>query len=218
MILVSRCQPPETTVTKGRRKTNSTKRDKSHWEYVLGLVAVRVLVLILVLIEEVGRLVAVGVGAEDVVVTNWEEDSAPPEYWMDTPDNLYVIANTFNLCVVFLARSESTSVLPLVSNMDGPAGTIFIGLIEECSSLYRWMPFAPITGAMGISSRYAKPLVAWQELRGHYSHWEYSQDSESSGECGGVSVKVPQATVPRQKCSSRCTSCCLAGGVPPEAG
>ncbi|KAI5671532.1 hypothetical protein M9H77_11896 [Catharanthus roseus] len=25
---------PETTVTKGRRKTNSTKRDKSHWEYV----------------------------------------------------------------------------------------------------------------------------------------------------------------------------------------
>ncbi|KAI5664597.1 hypothetical protein M9H77_23920 [Catharanthus roseus] len=24
----------ETTVTKGRRKTNSTKRDKSHWEYV----------------------------------------------------------------------------------------------------------------------------------------------------------------------------------------
>ncbi|KAI5674470.1 hypothetical protein M9H77_14834 [Catharanthus roseus] len=26
--------PLETTVTKGRRKTNSTKRDKSHWEYV----------------------------------------------------------------------------------------------------------------------------------------------------------------------------------------
>ncbi|KAI5675696.1 hypothetical protein M9H77_06646 [Catharanthus roseus] len=26
--------PPETAVTKGRRKTNSTKRDKSHWEYV----------------------------------------------------------------------------------------------------------------------------------------------------------------------------------------
>ncbi|KAI5664573.1 hypothetical protein M9H77_23896 [Catharanthus roseus] len=32
------CQPlstsPKTVVTKGRRKTNSTKRDKSHWEYV----------------------------------------------------------------------------------------------------------------------------------------------------------------------------------------
>ncbi|KAI5656628.1 hypothetical protein M9H77_25421 [Catharanthus roseus] len=26
--------PPETAVTKGRRKTNSTKRNKSHWEYV----------------------------------------------------------------------------------------------------------------------------------------------------------------------------------------
>ncbi|KAI5655519.1 hypothetical protein M9H77_32706 [Catharanthus roseus] len=26
--------PQETTVTKGQRKTNSTKRDKSHWEYV----------------------------------------------------------------------------------------------------------------------------------------------------------------------------------------
>ncbi|KAI5669306.1 hypothetical protein M9H77_19159 [Catharanthus roseus] len=26
--------PPEIAVTKGRRKTNSTKRDKSHWEYV----------------------------------------------------------------------------------------------------------------------------------------------------------------------------------------
>ncbi|KAI5656970.1 hypothetical protein M9H77_25763 [Catharanthus roseus] len=35
MILFSRCQPPpETAITKGRRKTNSTKRDKSHWEYV----------------------------------------------------------------------------------------------------------------------------------------------------------------------------------------
>ncbi|KAI5683113.1 hypothetical protein M9H77_04341 [Catharanthus roseus] len=26
--------PPEVAVTKGRKKTNSTKRDKSHWEYV----------------------------------------------------------------------------------------------------------------------------------------------------------------------------------------
>ncbi|KAI5675979.1 hypothetical protein M9H77_06929 [Catharanthus roseus] len=26
--------PPETVVTKGRRKTNSTKRDKSYWEHV----------------------------------------------------------------------------------------------------------------------------------------------------------------------------------------
>ncbi|KAI5647838.1 hypothetical protein M9H77_33843 [Catharanthus roseus] len=66
-----------------------------------------------------------------IMKTNWEEGSTLPEYWMNIPDHLYVIANTFNLCVVFLARSKSTTVLPLVSNMDGPAGTIFIGLIEE---------------------------------------------------------------------------------------
>ncbi|KAI5647860.1 hypothetical protein M9H77_33865 [Catharanthus roseus] len=47
---------------------------------------------------------------ELIMKTNWEEGSAPPEYWMDTPDHLYVIANTFNLCVVFLAQSESTTV------------------------------------------------------------------------------------------------------------
>ncbi|KAI5649533.1 hypothetical protein M9H77_35538 [Catharanthus roseus] len=29
--------------------------------------------------------------------TNWEEGSAPADYWKDTPDHLYVIANTFNL-------------------------------------------------------------------------------------------------------------------------
>ncbi|KAI5671795.1 hypothetical protein M9H77_12159 [Catharanthus roseus] len=110
---------------------------------------------------------------ELIMKTNWEEGSAPPEYWMDTPDHFYVIANTFNLCIVLLARSESTTVLPLVSNMDGPAETIFIGLIEELQhfiqidillnvfisiffpvTVGRWMPFAPITGAIGLSSRY----------------------------------------------------------------
>ncbi|KAI5659884.1 hypothetical protein M9H77_28677 [Catharanthus roseus] len=63
--------------------------------------------------------------------TNWEEGSASADYWMDTPDHLYVIANTFNLCVVFLARLGSTTVLPLVSNIDGNAGAIFIEFIEE---------------------------------------------------------------------------------------
>ncbi|KAI5681265.1 hypothetical protein M9H77_02492 [Catharanthus roseus] len=68
---------------------------------------------------------------ELIMKTNWEEGSMPHEYWMDTLDHLYVIAKTFNLCVVFLAQSESTTVLPLVSNMDGTTGTIYIGLIEE---------------------------------------------------------------------------------------
>ncbi|KAI5662571.1 hypothetical protein M9H77_21894 [Catharanthus roseus] len=68
---------------------------------------------------------------ELIMQTNWEEDSVPPKYWINIPDHLYVIANIFNLCVVFLARLESTTILPLVSNMDGPSGTIFIGLIDE---------------------------------------------------------------------------------------
>ncbi|KAI5661374.1 hypothetical protein M9H77_20697 [Catharanthus roseus] len=90
--------------------------------------------------------------------TNWEEGSAPPEYWMDTPYHLYVIANTFNLCVIFLARSESTTVLPLVSNMDGTVGTIFIRLIEELQhfiqlQLVDGCPLPPIIGAMGLSLR-----------------------------------------------------------------
>ncbi|KAI5661385.1 hypothetical protein M9H77_20708 [Catharanthus roseus] len=62
--------PSETAVTKGQRKTNSTKKDKSHWEYVSiahrkigkssgsGFGSG----------SEVGRLVAVGVGADDVAV------------------------------------------------------------------------------------------------------------------------------------------------------
>ncbi|KAI5648930.1 hypothetical protein M9H77_34935 [Catharanthus roseus] len=68
---------------------------------------------------------------ELIVQTNWEEGSAPRKYRMNTSYHLYVIANTFNLCVVFLARSQSSTLLPLVSNMDGPSGTIFIRLIEE---------------------------------------------------------------------------------------
>ncbi|KAI5668526.1 hypothetical protein M9H77_18379 [Catharanthus roseus] len=63
--------------------------------------------------------------------TNWEEGSASADYCMDALDHLYVIANAFNLCVVFLAWLGSTTILPLVSNMDGNAGTIFIRFIEE---------------------------------------------------------------------------------------
>ncbi|KAI5673053.1 hypothetical protein M9H77_13417 [Catharanthus roseus] len=178
--------PPETAITKGRWKTNSTKRDKSHWEYVSVVhrkigkssgsgsnrEAVQVQVLVLVHVEEVGRPVAIRVGVvsnflfgdenhwveihrrmcfdlhhrmnvyvqlfglvehvtELIRQTNWEEDLAPADYWMDTPDHFYVVTNTLNLCVIFLARLGSTTVLPLVSNMDGNAETIFIGFIEE---------------------------------------------------------------------------------------
>ncbi|KAI5661719.1 hypothetical protein M9H77_21042 [Catharanthus roseus] len=186
--------PPETAVTKGRRKTNSVKRDKSHWEYVFiahmkirkssdsgsgpsprgrgrpprngrnrdrdvtaknvvgeGNCGFRIVSNFLFGDEnhwvEIRRRMCFNLhhrmnvyvqlfGSVECVTElirkmNWEEGSMPADYWMDTPDQLYVIANTFNLYVVFLARLGSTTVLPLVSNMDGNARTIFIGFIEE---------------------------------------------------------------------------------------
>ncbi|KAI5662358.1 hypothetical protein M9H77_21681 [Catharanthus roseus] len=62
---------------------------------------------------------------------NWVEGSTPVDYWMDTPDHLYVIPNTSNLCVVLIARFRLTIVLPLYSNMDCTAGMLFIGFIVE---------------------------------------------------------------------------------------
>ncbi|KAI5659446.1 hypothetical protein M9H77_28239 [Catharanthus roseus] len=190
--------PPETAITEGRRKMNSTKRDKSHWEYVSiahrkigkssgsglgsnprpsgrgrpprsgrsrgrgrssgrsslstvknvvgdGNCGFRVVSNFLFGDEnhwvEIRRRISYDLRhrmhvyehffgsvervSEFIMKTNWEEGSALPEYWMNTADHLYVIANTSNLCVVFLAR---------------------------------WMLFASITGAIEISSRYAKSL------------------------------------------------------------
>lgn len=36
-------------------------------------------------------------------------------YWMDIPDSLFVVASTFNLCVVLLAKRGSTTILPFYS-------------------------------------------------------------------------------------------------------
>ncbi|KAI5668030.1 hypothetical protein M9H77_17883 [Catharanthus roseus] len=63
---------------------------------------------------------------------------------MNILDHLYVIANTFNICVVFLARSQSTTVLPLVSDMDGPSRTIFVGLIEELQHFIQLVDGCPL--------------------------------------------------------------------------
>ncbi|KAI5676115.1 hypothetical protein M9H77_07065 [Catharanthus roseus] len=93
--------------------------------------------------------------------TKWEESSAPREYWMNTPDHLYVITNKFNLCVVFLARSQSTTILPLVSNMDGPSGTIFVGLIQELQHFIQLVDGCPLP-----------PL---------HVQWEYHRDMQVSG-------------------------------------
>ncbi|KAI5676398.1 hypothetical protein M9H77_07348 [Catharanthus roseus] len=124
---------PETAVTKGRRKTDSTKRDKSHWEYVS------------IAHRKIGKSSGSGSGS------------------------------------------------------DSGSGSGF-----NPSPRRRGRP----------------PRSGGGRGRGRSS--EYSWDSESSGECGRdtnpLSAKVPRATVPRQKCSSRRISYCLAGGVLPEAG
>ncbi|KAI5661225.1 hypothetical protein M9H77_20548 [Catharanthus roseus] len=83
---------------------------------------------------------------ELIMQKNWEEGSAPPKYLMNTPDHLY-----------------STTVLPLVSNMDGPSETIFIGLIEELQhfihlQLADGCPFPPL-----------------------HVQWEYHRDMRVSG-------------------------------------
>ncbi|KAI5663221.1 hypothetical protein M9H77_22544 [Catharanthus roseus] len=90
------CQPlttlPETAVTKGRQKTNSIKRDKSHWEYVS------------IAHKKIGKSSGSGFGSG----SGSGSGSGPSP------------------------RGRGlTTVLPLLSNMDGNTGIIFIGFIEE---------------------------------------------------------------------------------------
>ncbi|KAI5673127.1 hypothetical protein M9H77_13491 [Catharanthus roseus] len=63
--------------------------------------------------------------------SSWEEAPAPYEYWLDTSDHLYVIANTFNFCMVLTAHLESTIVLPLYSNINCTVGMLCIGFISD---------------------------------------------------------------------------------------
>ncbi|KAI5668787.1 hypothetical protein M9H77_18640 [Catharanthus roseus] len=61
----------------------------------------------------------------------WQEGPTPYEHWLETPDSLYVIANTLNLCVILIAQLGSTTVLPLYSYSDRLGGTLVIGLLIE---------------------------------------------------------------------------------------
>ncbi|KAI5647730.1 hypothetical protein M9H77_33735 [Catharanthus roseus] len=191
--------PPETAVTKGRRKTNSTKRDK-----------------------KIGKSSGLGSGSgsgsgsgpsprgrervdELIRKTNWEEGSTPADYWIDTPDHLYVIANTFNLCVVFLARLGSTTVLPLEH---------FIHSLGWHKGSYRYVkatgnileiPYPRVTAGRGTNPC-NHPCRKSMECS---EHWSMTLS---------ISAKVPRATVPPQKYSLTHTSCCLEACVPLGAG
>ncbi|KAI5668506.1 hypothetical protein M9H77_18359 [Catharanthus roseus] len=201
--------PLETAVTKGRRKTNSTKRDKSHLEYVSiahrkigkssgsgsnlsprgrgrpshsgrgrsrgrssgrsslssinvvgdGNCGFKVVSNFLFGDEnhwvEIRRRMSYDLRhhmyvyeqlfgsvervTELIMKTNWEEGSAPPEYWIDTPDHLYVIANTFNLCVVFLTRCNG-NIIEICELVDGQPHIVIewqIGLQDTVKCIRR---------------------------------------------------------------------------------
>ncbi|KAI5666570.1 hypothetical protein M9H77_16423 [Catharanthus roseus] len=155
---VTLTSPPEVAVTKGRKKTNFTKRDKSHWKHVS--IDHRK-------IQNLsgygsssgsGSSSASGSGSrrrgrppraprergrgrarrqtkrvyELVHRTQWQQDGpAPLEHWLETPDSLYIIENAFNLCVVLIPQLGSMTVLPVYSYSDCPGSTLVIGLLTE---------------------------------------------------------------------------------------
>ncbi|KAI5683545.1 hypothetical protein M9H77_04773 [Catharanthus roseus] len=176
--------PPEVCVTKGRKRTNSTKRDKSYWEHVSiahrkiqkssgsdsgsssgsgsgsgsrgrrrpprasrgrgrgrgrsrGRSSLSSIIdptpcsifpytdafptFIYPFIENWKNVIGDGNFRslehvyELVHRTQWQDRRAPLDHWLETPDSLYFIANAFNLCMILIARLDSTTVLPLYS-------------------------------------------------------------------------------------------------------
>ncbi|KAI5678838.1 hypothetical protein M9H77_09788 [Catharanthus roseus] len=233
------------------------------------LESLAVQVLVLVHVEEVGRFIVVWVGqgtricselhyrmnvyvqlfgsvdrfTELIRRSNWEEGSAPADYWMDTPNHLYVITNTFSLCVVFLARLGSTTVLPLVPNMDGNAGTILIGFIRillltilDWVARYRDIKSRTVrlnllsSRSSQVDSRAIKSNRAWGGITGatcdfgrgtnpcNYLCKNSVEWPEHKSTSLSIHTKVPRAIMPPQKYSSIHTSYCLAACVPPEGG
>ncbi|KAI5655056.1 hypothetical protein M9H77_32243 [Catharanthus roseus] len=181
--------PPETAAMKRRRKTNSTKRDKSHWEYVS------------IAHRKIGK--SSGSGSESnpsprgrgrpsrsgrsrgrgrsngrsslltVVIfmyqfiQNWKNVVGDGNCGFRVVSN--ILFGDENHWVEIRRRMSydlrhsmhSTTVLPLVSSMDGPSGTIFIGLIEELQHFIQLVdgcPFSPL-----------------------HVKWEYHRDMRVSG-------------------------------------
>ncbi|KAI5647575.1 hypothetical protein M9H77_33580 [Catharanthus roseus] len=121
----------------------------------------------------------------------------------------------------------STTVLPLVSNMDGNAGKIFIGIIEEQQHFIQ--VFITVIYFKLLSSRVASRAIksnrAWGGITGATGTSPYNHPCRNSVEWPehwsmslSISAKVPQAILPPQKYSSTHTSYCLVACVPPEAG
>ncbi|KAI5667815.1 hypothetical protein M9H77_17668 [Catharanthus roseus] len=88
----------------------------------------------------------------------WQDGPASYEHWLETPNSLYAIANSFHLCVILITQLCSTTTLPLYSYLDRPGGTlcrISIGFLH-CSVLYFvWVyGFSDIYIFLFVSHRY----------------------------------------------------------------
>ncbi|KAI5661625.1 hypothetical protein M9H77_20948 [Catharanthus roseus] len=101
-----------------------------------------------------------------------DEGPAPYEHWLDTLDHLYVIGNTFNFCVVLIARLGSTTVLSLYSNMNCTAEMLCTGFISDQQHFIQ-----------AIKSNKAQSSIGGQLER--ESHKEYSLDSVAEEDCEG---------------------------------
>ncbi|KAI5656780.1 hypothetical protein M9H77_25573 [Catharanthus roseus] len=138
---VTLTSPPEVAVTKGRKKTDSRKRDKSHWEHnVIGD-------------ENYGyRVVADFVFGDE---HQWPEVRRGMLYELEHSANLYVnlLGSEERTCVVralvrntlfalhrskciqsvcdIIAQLGSTTVLPLYLYSNRPEGTLVIGFLTE---------------------------------------------------------------------------------------
>ncbi|KAI5664923.1 hypothetical protein M9H77_24246 [Catharanthus roseus] len=169
--------PSRDRSTKGRRKTNSTKRDKSHWEFVS------------IAHRKIGKSSGSGSGSNP----SPRGRGRPPRSGRSrgrgrssgrsSLSTINVVGDgncSFRVVSNFLFgdenhwveirirmnydlrhRMHSTTVLPLVSNMDGPSETIFIGLIEELQHFIQLVDGCPLL-----------PL---------HVQWEYHRDMRVSG-------------------------------------
>ncbi|KAI5674558.1 hypothetical protein M9H77_14922 [Catharanthus roseus] len=198
--------PPETAVTKGRRRTNFTKRDKSHWKYVS------------IAHRKIGKSSSSGSGSNP---SPRGRGRAPRggrsrgRGHSSGRSNLSTIVSPDSPPVPFSSKNAFPEfTYQFIRNWKNVVGDGNCGFRVLSNFLFRdqnhWVE---IRRRMSYDLRHHM-----HELPGHYSHWEYSRDSESSGECKGVSAKVPRARVPPQKCSSRHTSCYSVVGVPLKAG